>query len=201
MPSDNATQFKRKRKGKARRIVPCEIRSASCRRLENCDFSLSLLRSSWAKLQSELAGVRINDLLENLHRGKLAIGFVDLVKLEDNRLLSGSEKMEQDTDLALIRLPVPLAQVYSPARGAKGVRERYDNAYYSFEVLIKLASSTAIAAYVDGVGQGEPRLETIEPLVPHLAPPALVHWLGFLRALARHFGTRPDAVSHPAGFT
>ena len=40
----------------------------------------------------------------------------------------------------LLRLPLPVAQLYSRAFNAKDARSRHDNCYYLFRVLIKLAA-------------------------------------------------------------
>jgi hypothetical protein len=40
----------------------------------------------------------------------------------------------------LVRLPLPLAQLYSRAHNAPAARARHDNTFYLFEVLIKLAA-------------------------------------------------------------
>ena len=41
--------------------------------------------------------------------------------------------------------------------------------------------------------------DALDRLLVHLALPSLGQWVGMLRGLARHFGTRPDAGSHPLG--
>jgi hypothetical protein len=45
----------------------------------------------------------------------------------------------------LVRLPLPVAQLYSRAFNAKDGRARHDNAYYLFEALIKLSAADAAA--------------------------------------------------------
>jgi WD40 repeat protein len=99
----------------------------------------------------------------------------------------------------LVRLPLPLAQLYSRAYNAKDARARHDNTFYLLEALIKLAAAPAIAAYLHEVRQGGPRAEALGPLLAQLALPSLGHWVGMLRELARHFGERPDAAAHPLG--
>jgi len=49
----------------------------------------------------------------------------------------------------LVRLPLPLAQLYSRAHNAKQARARHDNAFYLCEALIKLAAAPAIVAYLN----------------------------------------------------
>jgi WD40 repeat protein/serine/threonine protein kinase len=99
----------------------------------------------------------------------------------------------------LVRLPLPLAQLYSRAHNAKDARSRHDNTYYLFEALIKLAAAPATAAYLVEVDRGSPRVPALDRLLAHLALPLLGQWLGMLRELARHFGGRPDAATHPLG--
>ena len=45
----------------------------------------------------------------------------------------------------LLRLPLPLAQLYSRAYNAKDARGRHDNTFYLFEALVKLAAAPAVA--------------------------------------------------------
>src|SRR5437868_1503404 len=99
----------------------------------------------------------------------------------------------------LLRLPLPLAQLYSRAHNAKDARGRHDNTFYLFEALVKLAAAPAVAAYLDEVEHGAPRVEGLDRLLAQLALPSLGQWVGMVRELARHFGTRPDAPSHPLG--
>jgi hypothetical protein len=99
----------------------------------------------------------------------------------------------------LVRLPLPLAQLYSRAYNAKDPRGRHDNTFYLFEALVKLGAAPAVAAYLHEIGHGAPRVEVLDRLLVHLALPSLGQLVGMLRELARHFGTRPDAPSHPLG--
>ena len=48
----------------------------------------------------------------------------------------------------LLRLPLPLAQLYSRAYNAKDARARHDNAFYLCEALVKLAAAPAVACYL-----------------------------------------------------
>ena len=48
----------------------------------------------------------------------------------------------------LLRLPLPLAQLYSRAYNAKDTRSRHDHAYYIFEATIKLTTCVLAAAYL-----------------------------------------------------
>jgi len=45
----------------------------------------------------------------------------------------------------LVRLPLPLAQLYSRAHNDKDARSRHDNAFYLCEALVKLAFAQAVA--------------------------------------------------------
>ncbi len=99
----------------------------------------------------------------------------------------------------LLRLPLPLAQLYSRAFNAKEARARHDNAFYLFESTVKLAAAPAIAAYLDEVRRGVPRVAALDALLAPLALPSLGQWVAMLRELSRYFGQRPDAPSHPLG--
>jgi serine/threonine protein kinase len=99
----------------------------------------------------------------------------------------------------LVRLPLPLAQLYSRAYNAKDARGRHDNTFYLFEALVKLAAAPLVATYLQETGRGAPRVAALDRLLCQLALPSLGQWLAMLRELARHFGTRPDAASHPLG--
>ena len=63
----------------------------------------------------------------------------------------------------LVRLPLPLAQLYGRAHNAKDARARHDNTFYLFESLIKLAAAPAVAAYLDEVERGSPRVPYRSP--------------------------------------
>src|SRR4051812_15655605 len=99
----------------------------------------------------------------------------------------------------LVRLPLPLAQLYSLAYNAKDPRGRHDNTFYLFEATVKLAAAPAVACYLHELGHGAPRVEALDRLLVHLALPSLGQWVAMLRELARHFGARPDAAAHPLG--
>jgi serine/threonine protein kinase/WD40 repeat protein/tetratricopeptide (TPR) repeat protein len=99
----------------------------------------------------------------------------------------------------LVRLPLPLAQLYRRAHNAKDARGRHDNAFYLFEALIKLAAAPAVAAYLREVQHGAQRIKAIDRLLAHLALPSLGQWVAILRELARHFSARPNATEHPLG--
>jgi serine/threonine-protein kinase len=99
----------------------------------------------------------------------------------------------------LVRLPLPLAQLYSRAYNARDPRSRHDYTFYLFEALVKVAASAAIAAYLHDVQRGAARAPAIDSLLAQLALPSLGQWVGMLRELARHFGLRPDAANHPLG--
>src|SRR5262249_48952768 len=97
----------------------------------------------------------------------------------------------------LVRLPLPLAQLYSRAHNAAAPRSRQDNTFYLFEALVKLAAAPAIAAYLQESSQGAARVEGLDRLLAQLALPSLGQWLAMLRELSRHFGQRADAATHP----
>ncbi len=99
----------------------------------------------------------------------------------------------------LVRLPLPLAQLYSRAYNAKNGRGRHDNVFYLLEALIKLTAAPLVMAYLDDCRQGAPRSEALDRLLAQLALPSLGQWLAMLRELARFLGTRPDAARHPLG--
>jgi serine/threonine protein kinase len=99
----------------------------------------------------------------------------------------------------LIRLPLPLAQLYQRAYNDKSAQSRHNNTFYLFEALVKLATAPAVAAYLHEVERGGARVPELDRLLVHLALPSLGQWVGMLRALSRHFGTRPDAAAHPLG--
>jgi len=83
----------------------------------------------------------------------------------------------------LLKLPLPLAQLYSRAHNAKNARARHDNCYFCFEAAIKLSTAALTAAYLD---RGD-RNEIVDKQLSHLALPSLGHWHGMQRELARHF--------------
>jgi WD40 repeat protein/serine/threonine protein kinase len=99
----------------------------------------------------------------------------------------------------LLRLPLPLAQLYSRAHNAKDPRGRHDHSFYIFEALVKLTSAPLIACYLEEVEVGSPRTPLIDAALARLALPSFGQWFDILRRLARHFGERPDASSHALG--
>ena len=99
----------------------------------------------------------------------------------------------------LLRLPLPLAQLYGRANNAKDARGRHDNAFYLFEALIKLTATPLIAAYRQEIAGGAKRDPELDRLLGQLGLPSLGHWTGFLRELAKRFGERADAATHPLG--
>ncbi|MBV9126077.1 MAG: hypothetical protein JO112_22220, partial [Planctomycetes bacterium] len=64
----------------------------------------------------------------------------------------------------LVRLPLPLAQLYGRAHHAKDARARHDHAFYLFEAAVKLAAAPLIAAYLEDLRQGFPRVEALDRL-------------------------------------
>jgi serine/threonine protein kinase len=99
----------------------------------------------------------------------------------------------------LVRLPLPLAQLYGRAYNAKDSRSRHDNTFYLFEALVKLAAAPCIAAYLQELSQGAAHKAAFDRLLAQLALPSLGQWVAMLRELARYFGERPDAPTHPLG--
>jgi formylglycine-generating enzyme required for sulfatase activity/serine/threonine protein kinase len=99
----------------------------------------------------------------------------------------------------LVRLFLPLAQLYGRAHNAKDARSRHDNTFYLFEALVKLAAAPLIAAYLSERDRGARRVEALDRLLAQLALPSLGQWVAMLRELARHFGERPEAAGHPLG--
>lgn len=99
----------------------------------------------------------------------------------------------------LLRLPLPLAQLYGRANNAKDACGRHDNAFYLFEALIKLTATPLIAAYRQEIAGGAKRDPELDRLLGQLDLPSLGHWTGFLRELAKRFGERAAAATHPLG--
>src|SRR5215475_3504737 len=97
----------------------------------------------------------------------------------------------------LIQLPLPLAQLYNRAHNAKDPRNRHDNAYYLFEALVKLLAAPLVAAYLQEVRHGGKRVDVIDWRLQQLALPSLGQWVGIVREVAKHFGTRAEPTSHP----
>ena len=65
----------------------------------------------------------------------------------------------------LLRLPLPLAQLYGRAYNAKDGRGRHDNCFYLCEALIKLAAGPMIVAYLDEIRRDGRRVESIDRLL------------------------------------
>src|SRR5690349_16241881 len=99
----------------------------------------------------------------------------------------------------LLRLPLPLAQLYSRAYNAADPRSRHDNTFYLFEALVKLTAAPAIACYLFEVEHEGSRVANLDRLLAALVLPSLGQWLAMLRELGRYFGERADAASHPLG--
>ena len=93
-----------------------------------------------------------------------------------------------------------MAQLYSRAYNDKSPQSRHNNTFYLFEALVKLAAAPAIACYAHEVRTGrQPRVADLDRLLIQLALPSFGQWVGLLRELAKHFGSRPEATSHPLG--
>lgn len=97
----------------------------------------------------------------------------------------------------LLRLPLPLAQLYSRAHNAKDTRTRHDNCFYIFESLIKLAACPLIGTYLDDLRRGKAHVPQADKALSHLALPSLGQWVGMLRELARHYGESETTRGHP----
>lgn len=100
----------------------------------------------------------------------------------------------------LLRLPLPLAQLYGRAHNAKSPRERHDNTFYLFEAATKLLAITAAAHYLEEVTTGgRPRVPALDRMLAQLALPSLGQWVGMLRELTKHVASRVDRDTHPWG--
>jgi len=100
----------------------------------------------------------------------------------------------------LLRLPLPIAQLYGRSYNAKTDRERHDNAFYLFEAWIKLAASSCTAYYLEEVTSGSvPRVAMLDRLLAQLAIPSLGQWLAILRELTKHYSTQVNASENPFG--
>lgn len=99
----------------------------------------------------------------------------------------------------LIRLPLPLAQLYCRARNAKDGRGRHDSCFYLFESLIKIAGMPMVACYHEELKNGGENVEALDRLLAQLALPSLGQFVGILRETARYYGERDDAETHPLG--
>jgi WD40 repeat protein/serine/threonine protein kinase len=97
----------------------------------------------------------------------------------------------------LVRLPLPLAQLYARAYNGKDARSRHQNTFYLFEATIKLSACTLVAAYGDELKHGGPRSSNFDARVARLSLPSLGDWRDLVREGARHFSERPASKSHP----
>jgi hypothetical protein len=94
----------------------------------------------------------------------------------------------------LVRLPLPLAQLYRRARNAKSAQDRHHNAYYLAEAALKLSACARIgAALASGLAPRSPLARSLEDL----SLPSVGHWVGFLREAALHLRDRPDSALLP----
>jgi tetratricopeptide (TPR) repeat protein len=99
----------------------------------------------------------------------------------------------------LLRLPLPLAQLYSRAHSDEDMRGRHDNSYYLFEALVKLAVAPLVAVAAEEARAGTPLPVSLARSLAELSSPSFGQWVELLRELARHFGSRPDSHSHRLG--
>jgi WD40 repeat protein/serine/threonine protein kinase len=79
----------------------------------------------------------------------------------------------------VLRLPLPLAQLYRRAHNAKTPLERHHAAFYLWESALKLLASVAVIEYAD-LGDRDPGLVD---MLKNLARPSLGHWWEFVRRL------------------
>jgi hypothetical protein len=118
-----------------------------------------------------------------------------MVKIMDNGILytkyTGFHKEY------LLKLPLPLAQLYSRIYNAKDVRSCHDNAFYLCEALIKLTASALVAAYLREVRHSGNRNENLDGVLKKLALPSLGHWLEILRTLAKYFQEQENDLNQP----
>ncbi len=98
-----------------------------------------------------------------------------------------------------LRLPLPLAQLYSRAHNAKSARDRHDLTYFLFEAAVRMAVAPLVLTYLNEIEHGQPRSAIVERGLLHLSRPSAGHWIGLLRELSRYFGERVDAATHPLG--
>lgn len=98
-----------------------------------------------------------------------------------------------------IRLPLPLAQLYTRAHNAKSARDRHDLTYFLFEAIVRLSVAPLVLTYLREIEQGQPRSVAVDRHLFNLARPTAGHWVGMLRELSRMFGARVDAGMHPLG--
>jgi hypothetical protein len=98
-----------------------------------------------------------------------------------------------------VRLPLPLAQLYTRAHNAKSARDRHDLTYFLFEAIVRLSVAPLVMKYLEEIEQGQPRSTKLDQQLTCLSRPSAGHWVGLLRELARHFGKRVDAAAHPLG--
>jgi hypothetical protein len=73
----------------------------------------------------------------------------------------------------LVRLPLPLAQLYNRAYNDKSPRSRHDNAFYLFKALVKLIAAPLVAAYLHKIRHGGQRVDRIDRDLEKLALPSL----------------------------
>lgn len=99
----------------------------------------------------------------------------------------------------LLRLPLPLAQLYARAYNAKDAHSRHNNTYYLFEVWVKLTVAIMVATYARRdlrSGQNQ----AINTAISRLNLPALGDWVKLLRLLCSHFALPSYKHPHPLGY-
>lgn len=106
---------------------------------------------------------------------------------------------EQYRNEYLIRLPLPLAQLYHRAGIDYSPRSHHNNTYYLFEALLRLGVAVQCAAYRQLILAGQQPDPQLSGKLGKLRMPATGDWCGLLLELAGYFAALPDAASHPLG--
>jgi serine/threonine protein kinase len=98
------------------------------------------------------------------------------------------------TDDLIVRLPLPLAQLYRRALNAKTPVDRHHNAFYLAEATLKLAACLRIGIVLaHKVDLSEPLIRSLEAL----CMPSIGQYVSFLRDVNEHLLERPDAALLP----
>jgi hypothetical protein len=75
-----------------------------------------------------------------------------------------------------VRLPLPLAQLYTRAHNAKSSRDRHDLTYFLFEALVRLSVAPLVMKYLEEIEQGQPRVAELDQRLTCLSRPSAGHW-------------------------
>src|SRR4051794_14211732 len=90
----------------------------------------------------------------------------------------GLLRVGPQSDDAIGRMPLPLAQLYRRALNAKSTLDRHHNAYYLAEAALKLTASLRIGVVLaQDIEPGVPLAQSLEAL----CLPSVGHWVSFLR--------------------